>query len=118
MITMLIEPFGRAAPALVRSGRLRAPRREVPEQRPGPAVPSARLLIAVQVLPGLEVTVHLPQHPIDQVAGPMALRMGVGDRPPWPLGAQVQDGFQHDSRELLAGPLPQAAEPLGEASAV
>src|SRR3954454_20137212 len=115
---MLIEPLGRAAPALVRSGRLRAPRREVPEQRPGPAPPAACLLIAVQVLTGLEVPVHPPHHPIDQVTGPMTLRVDVGDRPPRPLRAQGQDRLQDHPRELLLGPLAQAAESLGEAPAI
>src|SRR5436190_1560397 len=110
MITMLIEPLGRAAPAVVRSGRLRAPRREVPQQRPGPAPPSARLLIAVPVLPGLEVPVHPPHHPIDPVTGPMTLGVDRGDRPPRPLRAQVQDRLQDHPRKLLLGPLAQAAE--------
>src|SRR5512142_1166120 len=118
MITVLIEPFGRTPPAVVVPRRRRAPRGEVPQQRPRAAMQPAGPDGAVEVLAIVEVPVHPPHQPVEHVARAVAARMTVRDRPPGALGAEVQDLLRDDPAEVPAGPHPQRAEPLREAPAV
>jgi hypothetical protein len=57
------------------------PGREVPQQRPRPAVQSARLPRAVLVLTVVEGAVHPPHLAIERIAGAMATDMAVRNRP-------------------------------------
>src|SRR5512135_886082 len=118
VVAVLVEVFGGTSPAVVGSRGGRAPRREVPQQRPRAAVPATGLTRAVQMLTILEVPIHPPHDAIKHVARAVTVGVTVRQRPPRALGAEVQDLLQDNAAEVLASPLPESTEPLPETSAV
>src|SRR5271165_2863664 len=118
VVAVLVEVFGGTSPAVVVSRGGRAPGREVEQQRPRTAVPATGLTRAVQMLTGLEVTIHPAHDAVQHVARAVTVGVTVRQRPPWALGAEVQDLLQDDAAEVLASPLPESTEPLPETPTV
>src|SRR5512135_959930 len=104
MVAVPIEPLGRTPPAVVAPRRRRAPWGEIPQQRPCAAMQPAGLDRAMEMVAIVEVLIHPPHQPVQHVARAVATRMTVRDRPPRPLGAEVQDLLQDDPTEAAARP--------------
>ena len=72
----------------------------------------------VQMLTILEVPILPPHDAVQHVTRAVTVGVTVRQRPPRPLGAEVQDLLQDNAAEVLASPLPESTEPWPETSAV
>jgi hypothetical protein len=75
---MSIQALRRPAPAPVGPLRRRVPRPKVVQQRPRTTVAFARLGTTLQMLSILEVSVHRPHRPVQNVAGEVSPGVRVG----------------------------------------
>ena len=110
VVPLPVEPLRRTPQPRRLPGDLRARRGEIQDQRPAPQPPLGDSHRAVEVLAAVQGVVQSPQHPVHQVARPMAAGVGLRLEEGRSLLTQRQDLLRHDPLVHVGlGPRPQAA---------